>query len=186
MVLLIDNYDSFSDNLKHLLLRAGAGVVSVKNDDPALPAYAQKAHALVISPGPSHPGNAGLCKQLVREAPAQKCILGVCLGMQIINEVFGGTTGRAPWPVHGQARDVQITGASPLLSGLPSPFRAARYHSLICSVVASEFDICATHANLPMAIQHHRRPLFGVQFHPESFMTDHGLTIIRNFLNLIS
>ncbi|APF19450.1 anthranilate synthase component II [Caldithrix abyssi] len=184
-ILLIDNYDSFTYNLYHYLVRAGARAVVKLNDDPRLAEHAAEADGLVISPGPSRPENAGTTPQIVKAFYDQKPLLGVCLGMQIINEVLGGKTIRSQTPVHGQSCRVKIIHPSPLFAGLPATFQAARYHSLICSDIPPELRLTSVYKTAPMSFEHRHLPLFGVQFHPESFLTPRGLQIIENFVRMV-
>ncbi len=138
---------------------------------------------ICISPGPETPRDAGISAQLVKEFYQVVPILGVCLGMQVINEVFGGKTDLAPVPMHGKKDFVYHDGKGIFL-GVPSPFQVARYHSLQCKPVASCLDILAKSKDgVVMSIAHPQYPLYGVQFHPESFMCDYGKDIIKNFLN---
>ena len=184
-VLIIDNYDSFTYNLKHTLQITGAQVDVLFNDAPRLVELAGAYDALVLSPGPSRPDNSGLSAQVFLNYYRKKPVLGVCLGMQIMNEALGGTTVRAPEPVHGKTALVTRTGDSRLLRGLPPAFSAARYHSLVCDDVPAEFAVTARRSEVIMAVEHSGLPVFGVQFHPESFLTEHGQTIIENFVQSI-
>ncbi|MCD6376095.1 MAG: aminodeoxychorismate/anthranilate synthase component II [Caldisericaceae bacterium] len=184
-LLLIDNYDSFTYNLQHYLLMAGAKVQVLFNDDPKLKEEACKFGGLVISPGPSRPEKAGYSMEIFRECASQLPILGVCLGMQIINQALGGKTIRAEQPVHGKAFSVHQIATSPLFDGLPRSFKAARYHSLICDRIPEELEVTAVYKNIPMAFQHSQLPVYGVQFHPESFLTSDGLKIIKNFVSIV-
>lgn len=184
-LLLIDNYDSFTYNLQHYLLMAGAKVQVLFNDDLKLKNEATKFDGLVISPGPSRPEKAGYAMEIFRACASQLPILGVCLGMQIINQALGGKTIRAEKPVHGKAFSVHQIAPSPLFAGLPSSFKAARYHSLICDQIPEELEVTAVYRNIPMAFQHTQWPVYGVQFHPESFLTRDGLKIIKNFVSIV-
>ncbi len=184
-ILLIDNYDSFTFNLSHYLRKAGAEVVVLRNDHFDLFNQAAKAQALVISPGPSSPGNSGESPQIVKRFFKEKPILGVCLGMQIINEVFGGTTLRAPYPVHGKQCRISVLHQQNIFSGLPEQILAARYHSLICGSLGQNLLLTAKYRSIFMAFQHRFLPVFGVQFHPESFLTPRGQQIINNFIGIV-
>ncbi len=184
-VLIIDNYDSFTYNLKHALQIAGLRVEVLLNDTPGLLRKAADYDALVISPGPSRPSNSGHSPQVFSEYYQNKPILGVCLGMQIINEVLGGVTVKAPEPAHGKTALVSKTEDSRLLRGLPPTFRAARYHSLVCADIPGEYNITARRNEVVMTIEHISLPVFGVQFHPESFLTESGEIIIKNFAAVI-
>lgn len=184
-VLLIDNYDSFTYNLAHYLEQAGAVVDVRSNDAPELLSLVESSDAIVISPGPSNPAHSGLSANAVEHSYPNKAVLGVCLGMQIINEIFCGKTIRSPYPVHGKVSVVQCTSESALFIGIPSVFNAARYHSLVCSDVSAPLRITAIHEDIPMALEHENLPLFGLQFHPESFLTDYGYQFIENFMRLV-
>lgn len=183
-VLLVDNYDSFTYNLYQYLGLLGAQVLTLRNDVNQLQdADKLDFDCIVISPGPKTPAEAGLSKQIIRRYAPHKPVLGVCLGHQAICEEFGGKTVRAPGVVHGKTSLVFHDGKG-VLSGVPSPFVAARYHSLVSIDVPDKLEITArTEDGITMAVRHREYPCEGVQFHPESFMTPHGLAILRNFLN---
>ena len=182
-VLLVDNYDSFTYNLYQFLGLLGAEVLTLRNDvnqlkDTDLLTFDR----IVISPGPKTPSEAGLSKQIVRLFASSKPILGVCLGHQAICEEFGARTVRAPQVVHGKTTLVYHNGKG-VLSGVPNPFTAARYHSLTNEDIPDELEVTArTGDGVVMALKHRQYPCEGLQFHPESFMTPHGLHILKNFL----
>jgi len=182
-ILLIDNYDSFTYNLYQLLGLLGADIATLRNDVNKLKdAESLDFDRIVISPGPKTPSEAGLSKMIIRRFAPDKPILGVCLGHQAICEEFGATTVRAPQVVHGKTSLVYHEGEG-VLAGLPSPFVAARYHSLTNSDIPAELKITAqTDDGVVMAVKHRDYPCEGVQFHPESFMTPYGLAILKNFL----
>ncbi len=184
-ILLIDNYDSFTYNLYHFLCIGGADASILRNDSPDLNGSLDKYDALVISPGPSSPINSGISRQTAEKFLEKKPILGVCLGMQIINEIYGGKTVRSEIPVHGRVSEIEIKARSALFKDMPPKFKAARYHSLICADIKNPLRITAGENNIPMAIDHSGLPVFGVQFHPESFLTEFGQEIINNFIRLI-
>jgi anthranilate synthase component 2 len=183
-VLLVDNYDSFTYNLYQFLGLLRVDVTTLRNDvDELHDTDVTEFDRIVISPGPKAPAQAGLSKQVVRRYASRVPILGVCLGHQAICEEFGGRTVRAPAVVHGKTSLVYHSGKG-VLSSLPSPFRAARYHSLTCEDIPDELEVTAwTDDNVVMAVKHKDYPCEGVQFHPESFMTPNGLAILRNFLH---
>jgi para-aminobenzoate synthetase / 4-amino-4-deoxychorismate lyase len=185
LVILVDNYDSFTWNLAHLLTTAGARVEVVKNDAvTAAQVTAAEPDGIVISPGPCAPAEAGISIAVVRAAAAAGVpLLGICLGHQAIAAAFGAAIIRAPRPVHGQAFPVSHDGRG-VLSGLPSPFQATRYHSLIVdeSTLPADLAVTARTNRLPMAIRHRAHPIEGVQFHPESILTTHGESLVRNFV----
>ncbi len=183
-VLMIDNFDSFTYNLVHYLQRNGGVIEVVRNNDPRLPEMANNYTHIVVSPGPSTPSNSGWSPETVKKFYKNKKILGVCLGMQIINEVLGGKTVKAPYPVHGKTCRISITEKDELFADSGNFLTVARYHSLICSDIPEELQITAEHKGIPMAFKHKTYPLFGVQFHPESFLTPAGEKIIKNFLNV--
>ena len=186
MFLLIDNYDSFTYNLWHYLGELGAEVVVKRNDALTVAAaLALRPQGVVISPGPSDPDRAGICLDLVRDAGALP-ILGVCLGHQVIGQVFGGRVVRAPLPMHGKLSAISH-GGSGLFAGLPNPFEATRYHSLIVDRAGwpNSLTITAETADgIVMGLQHRERPLHGVQFHPESIASVGGHLLLGNFLRL--
>ncbi len=184
-VLLIDNYDSFTYNLAQYLWELGAEVDVWRNDQISLPAIRTAApDRIVISPGPGTPDQAGISMDVIREFGPSIPILGVCLGHQAIGAVFGGTVTRAPELKHGKTSPI-FHGGNSVLAGLPNPFEATRYHSLI---VARErlpecLEITAWTADgLIMGLSHNTFQIFGVQFHPESVLTSGGKTILENFL----
>jgi anthranilate synthase component 2 len=187
-LLMIDNYDSFTYNLVQLIMsNACVGMVVKRNDAFDLRYVRDLApDGIVISPGPKGPKDAGLSMQTIKELGSRIPILGVCLGMQCINEVFGGKTREADLPVHGKTSLVFHNNQN-LFRNMPNPVNVARYHSLIIDSIPSclNVDAYTEHDNIPMAIHHEAYPVFGVQFHPESFLTDHGHTLIRNFLGLL-
>jgi anthranilate synthase component 2 len=183
MILLIDNYDSFTYNLYQQLSRLGGLVQVVKHDaiDP-LTARALSPSHIVISPGPGRPQNSGASMAIIKEFYTTTPILGVCLGHQCIGEVFGSRIVAAPQIIHGAAVAIRHSRTG-LFQGLPELFIAARYHSLVIDQLPLEFTQTAwSDDGVIMAIEHTRYPTFGVQFHPESFMTTHGDHVIRNFL----
>jgi anthranilate synthase component 2 len=186
-VALIDNYDSFTFNLVHYLGELGADVAVWRNDEISVEeTLAQTPDAIVLSPGPCTPNEAGICLDLVRAASGTTPILGVCLGHQTIGQAFGGDVVRAPQPMHGKVS--QIThNASGLFRGLNGPFQATRYHSLVIdrSTVPAELEVSAeSDDGLIMALAHHAHPVYGVQFHPESIASENGRQILRTFLDL--
>jgi len=185
MILLIDNYDSFTFNLVHFLGDVGAECDVWRNDalTPA-EALAREPEAIVLSPGPCTPNEAGICVELIAAAAGRVPVLGVCLGHQAIGQAFGGAVVRAPVPVHGKVSAIHHQG-SDVFAGLPSPFTATRYHSLVVDR-ATLPDILVPTAftgdGLVMGLRHRALPIFGVQFHPESIASQHGHDILRNFL----
>ena len=189
MILLIDNYDSFTFNLVHYLGDLGAAVRVHRNDKVTVGAVmAADPEAIVLSPGPCTPNEAGICLDVIqRAADAKIPLLGVCLGHQAIGQVFGGKVVRAPTPMHGKVSDITHSGAG-VLSGLPSPFKATRYHSLIVdrdTLPETLVPTAWTDDALIMAMHHRALPIHGVQFHPESIASEHGHTILANFLALV-
>ncbi len=186
-VTLIDNYDSFTFNLVHYLGELGAEVSVRRNDEITVAeALADRPDAIVLSPGPCTPNQAGVCLDLVRAASETTPMLGVCLGHQAIGQAFGGEVVRAPAPMHGKVSRISHN-ARGLFRGLNGPFCATRYHSLIIerSSAPAELEISAENdEGLVMSVQHRERPAFGVQFHPESIASEHGRQILRNFLDL--
>jgi anthranilate synthase component 2 len=181
-VVLIDNYDSFAFNLVQALRVLGADVEVFRNDALTVEeAVALRPDRYVVSPGPCTPREAGISVELCRRAPAP--LLGVCLGHQALVEAFGGVVGRAARVRHGKTSLVVHDGKG-VFRGLPSPFEAARYHSLLATSLPSSLVLCAWTADAaePMAVRHRERPLHGVQFHPESYLTPRGCDLLGNFL----
>jgi anthranilate synthase component 2 len=186
-ILLIDNYDSFTWNLVHLIGGLGAEVDVRRNDALTVAEALGDDHdAIVLSPGPCTPNEAGICLDLVREGAARKPIFGVCLGLQAIGQAFGGDVVRAPLPMHGKVSAIEHK-ARGLFFGINGPLQATRYHSLVVAREScpADLDIEATSGDgLIMALSHRSLPVHGVQFHPESIASEHGATILRNFLDL--
>ena len=185
MILLIDNYDSFTYNLAHLFGELGVEVVVRRSDAVDADEAARLAPShLLVSPGPGRPRDAGATEAIVRRLAPSTPTLGVCLGHQAIVEVFGGEVGRARELVHGKAGIVTHDG-SRLFAGLPSLIEVGRYHSLAATRIPPELEVSATAADGEvMAVRHRSLPVHGVQFHPESVLTPDGATIARNFLEL--
>jgi anthranilate synthase component 2 len=186
MIILIDNYDSFTFNLFHYISGLGAEVVVHRNDKIAPDAVmAADPDAIVLSPGPCTPKDAGICIDLIERAASTIPIMGVCLGHQAIGEAFGGTVVRAPTPVHGKLSEVSHQGAS-VFRGINGAFKATRYHSLIVDrdTLPGELAVTAETDRLIMGLSHTRLPVHGVQFHPESIASEHGHLILKNFLDL--
>ncbi|MAE28507.1 MAG: aminodeoxychorismate/anthranilate synthase component II [Planctomycetes bacterium] len=186
MILLIDNYDSFTYNLYQPLATAGAQVDVLRNDSISVEAALAAAPAgVVISPGPGNPDSAGICLDLVRALPAETPLLGVCLGHQVLVQALGGTIDRAPVPVHGKSAMVHHDGTCPLFTGLPNPFPAGRYHSLYArrEELPSSLRLTAwVEDGTVMAVRHRERPWVGLQFHPESILTPQGDRMLTRFL----
>jgi anthranilate synthase component 2 len=186
-VALIDNYDSFTFNLVHYLGELGAEVAVWRNDEISVEeTLAAKPDAIVLSPGPCTPNEAGICLDLVRAASETTPIFGVCLGHQTIGQAFGGEVVRAPAPMHGKVSRIEHN-ARGIFRGLNGPFQATRYHSLVVerSTAPSDLEVSAeSDDRLIMAVGHRDRPVYGVQFHPESIASEHGRQILRNFLDL--
>ena len=187
MVVLIDNYDSFTFNLVHYLGGLGAEVAVHRNDKVAIrDVLAAKPDAIVLSPGPCTPNEAGVCLELIEQAAPSIPILGVCLGHQAIGQAFGGAVVRAPSPVHGKLSEVRHQGAG-VFRGINGPFKATRYHSLVVernSMPEALTVTAETDDRLVMGLAHKTLPVHGVQFHPESIASEHGHLILRNFLEL--
>ena len=186
MFLLIDNYDSFTYNLWHYLGELGAKVEVRRNDALTVDeALATAPEGIVISPGPCDPDRAGICLDLIRQAAGKVPILGVCLGHQAIGQAFGGKVVRAPEPMHGKVGHMHHDNSG-VFAGLPSPFKATRYHSLVverASLPACLHASAWSEDGLVMGLAHKDLPLWGVQFHPESIETEHGHRLLGNFLD---
>jgi anthranilate synthase/aminodeoxychorismate synthase-like glutamine amidotransferase len=187
MILLIDNYDSFTFNLVHFLGDLGARCDVVRNDQITVAeAIARAPEAIVLSPGPCTPNEAGICLNLIAAATGRIPLLGVCLGHQAIGQAFGGDVIRAPSPMHGKVSPITHADTD-IFAGVPQNFSATRYHSLIVKAETLPDELVATaHTSdgLIMGLRHRTHPIYGVQFHPESIASQHGHTILRNFLSL--
>lgn len=185
MLLLIDNYDSFTYNLYQLISELGEKVEVVRNDEVTVDQIdALAPDRIVISPGPGSPQEAGISRDVIRQLGPRVPIMGVCLGLQCIGQVYGGTVSRAGELLHGKTSMVYHQGAG-VFEGLPTPFEAVRYHSLVVQrdTVPSVLDITAqTAGGLVMGLRHQEYPVEGVQFHPESILTQHGAPLLANFL----
>ena len=187
MIVLIDNYDSFTFNLVHYLGGLGADVVVRRNDKIAAEdVLAFDPDAIVLSPGPCTPNEAGICLDLIKQAAPAIPILGVCLGHQAIGQAFGGKVVRAPSPVHGKLSEVHHQGSG-VFRGINGPFKATRYHSLVVErgTMPEALAVTAeTDDGLVMGLSHQTLPVHGVQFHPESIASEHGHLMLKNFLEL--
>ncbi|WP_420479294.1 anthranilate synthase component II [Brevundimonas sp. FT23028] len=187
MILVVDNYDSFTYNLVHYLAELGAETKVVRNDDlRAAEAWALKPEAVLLSPGPCTPNEAGICLALIDTAPLDMPIFGVCLGHQSMGQAFGGDVIRAKALMHGKTSPILHEGKS-VFRGLPSPFTATRYHSLAVKreTLPDVLEVTAWTADGEiMGLAHRTRPIHGVQFHPESIATEHGHDLLANFLDL--
>jgi anthranilate synthase component 2 len=187
MFLLLDNYDSFTYNLRHYLGELGAEVEVRRNDAvSADEALSLGTEGIVISPGPCDPDRAGICLEVMEKAAGRRPVLGVCLGHQCIGQAFGAKVVRAPKPMHGKISEI-THNATGVLAAIPSPFKATRYHSLTlepgslpdCLEITAESD-----DGVIQGIAHRDLPLHGVQFHPESIASEHGHQLIQNFLDI--
>jgi anthranilate synthase component 2 len=187
MFLLIDNYDSFTYNLVHFLGDLGA-TVEVRRNDTLTPneAMAMRPEGIVISPGPCDPDRAGICLDLIAKAAGHVPIFGVCLGHQCIGQYFGGRIVRALAPMHGKLSAIEHQNSG-VFEDLPSPFQATRYHSLVIDPKSMPDELLVTARSedgVVQGIAHRNFPIHGVQFHPESIATQHGHTLLRNFLSI--
>ncbi len=185
-IVLIDNYDSFTWNLVHLIGGCGARIDVVRNDQSTVAALLdRRPDAFVLSPGPCTPNEAGVCCDLIEQAGREIPILGVCLGHQAIGQVYGGNVVRTA-PMHGKVSKIRHSGET-LFRGINADFDATRYHSLVVDKATCPADLHVTASSdngLIMAVSHRSHPVHGVQFHPESIASEHGGAIIRNFLQL--
>ncbi len=188
MLLLLDNYDSFTYNLYQYLAELGSDVVVFRNDEITVDEIQRmNLEGIVLSPGPGRPDNAGIMDVLIKEISGKVPILGVCLGHQAIAQTFGAEIGYAPVLMHGKTSTITHDN-SVVFQGIPSPFVATRYHSLVVKPesLPSQFKVTArTSDKVIMAIQHRKLPLYGLQFHPESIMTPDGKMMLQNFLNTL-
>lgn len=189
MILLIDNYDSFSYNVFQLLGSVEPNIKVVRNDDLTIKEIeALDPEAIILSPGPGKPSEAGVCIDVVKYFGGKKPILGICLGHQAICEAYGATVSYAKELMHGKKKTIQKNGESALFQGLPDEFPAARYHSLaaIEDTMPEELVVTARCEDGEiMAVQHKDYPIFGLQFHPESVMTPDGKIMIKNFMEVV-
>lgn len=185
MFLIIDNYDSFVHNLARYFEIAGVETLIRRNDKIAIEDIESlKPKAIILSPGPCKPEDSGICLEIV-EHFTDTPIFGVCLGHQCIAEYEGAKTVRAAQAVHGRASIITHDGKG-LFKNIPSPMKVGRYHSLINDIAKTDLIITAkTEDGTPMALQHKTRPLYGVQFHPESILTEHGQSLIDNFVRIV-
>jgi anthranilate synthase component 2 len=187
VILLIDNYDSFTYNLFHYLGELGADVRVVRNDEiSARQALDSGAEGIVLSPGPCTPNEAGICMDVIKLANGTMPILGVCLGHQAIGQVYGGEVVRAPQPMHGKLSRVRHTGKS-VFRGLNNDFMATRYHSLTIDPpsMPAALEVTATSDDgVIQGVMHKTHPVHGVQFHPESIASENGHALLRNFLTI--
>jgi anthranilate synthase component 2 len=187
MIVLIDNYDSFTFNLVHFLGELGAEVEVHRNDKIATAdVVGRDPDAIVLSPGPCTPNDAGICLDLIAQASRSIPILGVCLGHQTIGQAFGGTVVRAPAPVHGKLAVIKHKGEG-VFRGINVPFQATRYHSLVVERASMPRDLIVTAETgdrLVMGLAHKSLPVHGVQFHPESIASEHGHVLLKNFLDI--
>lgn len=189
MILLIDNYDSFSYNLYQLIGGVEPDIKVVRNDECTLEEIAEmKPEAIILSPGPGRPEDAGICIPVIKEFAGKIPILGVCLGHQSICEAFGGTVSYAKELMHGKKKTIYTVGKSRIFEGLGDSFQAARYHSL-AALKDKLPDVLKVTAEAEdgeiMAVEHTEYPIYGVQFHPESVMTPDGKKMIENFINVV-
>jgi anthranilate synthase component 2 len=187
MVVVVDNYDSFTYNLVQYLGELGAAVTVMRNDTVTVDAIASaRPERIVISPGPGRPEDAGVTMDVIRELGRDTPIFGVCLGHQAIGAVFGGSVVRASTPMHGKTSTIEHNGRG-VFSGLTGPFLASRYHSLVVADDGLPDDLEVTARTqgdgVIMGLRHRTRPIHGVQFHPESILTGEGKRILRNFLD---
>lgn len=187
MIVLIDNYDSFTFNLVHYLGGLGADVVVHRNDKVTSDEVLKSdPEAIVLSPGPCTPNEAGICLDLIGKAAGKVPLMGVCLGHQAIGQVFGGKVMRAPEPVHGKLSEIRHNGTG-VFRGINGTFQATRYHSLVVerATMPAQLKVNAeTGDKLVMGLMHESLPIHGVQFHPESIASEHGHLMLKNFLDL--
>ena len=188
MILIIDNYDSFTFNLYQFVGSINQDVLVKRNDKITVEEIAKlKPSHIILSPGPGYPKDAGICEEVLQNLKGSFPIMGVCLGHQAIGEVFGGTVAPAPQLVHGKQSKIMIKGKCKLFEGLQESFPAARYHSLVVEKAGLPEELIVTAETEDgeiMAVKHRDHEVYGVQFHPESIMTPDGMQIIKNFLEI--
>ena len=189
MILLIDNYDSFSYNLVQLVGTIAPDIRVIRNDEMTVEQIEQLAPThIIVSPGPGRPSKAGVCEEVIKYFNGKVPILGVCLGHQAICEAFGGTVSYAKELMHGKQKEIHQIGENQLFQGLPETFPAARYHSLAAlkEKLPEELKVTAeSEDGEVMAVEHTKYPIYGVQFHPESVMTPDGKIMIENFMDVV-
>ena len=187
MIVLIDNYDSFTFNLVHYLGELGAKTIVHRNDKLSVgDVLASDPDAIVLSPGPCTPNESGICLDLIAHASPTVPILGICLGHQAIGQAFGAAVVRAPSPVHGKLSEIRHQGGG-VFRGINAPFQATRYHSLVVERASMPQELrvnAETDRGLVMGVAHKDLPTHGVQFHPESIASEHGHLILKNFLDI--
>lgn len=187
MFLVIDNYDSFTYNLVHLIGELGVDMEVVRNDKMAVSeALSMDAEGIILSPGPCTPNEAGICLELIQKANGRLPIFGVCLGMQAIGQAYGGNVIRANRLMHGKMSAVEHDGTG-IFETIPSPFQATRYHSLVVEEASFPNSLTVTAKTDDgslMGLSHTSHPVHGVQFHPESIASEHGDTLLRNFIRI--
>ena len=189
MILIIDNYDSFTYNLYQLVGKYATNIKVVKNDDEIIKTInLSNSDKIIFSPGPGRPDKAGMMKDIIRRYIKYVPMLGICLGHQAIAEVFNGTIINAPEICHGKVRSIEHNGACDIFKGVPKVFKSTRYHSLIINADSLSKDLRVTAAtvrdNIVMGIEHKKYKIYGLQFHPESISSEYGDEIIKNFLNV--
>lgn len=185
MILIIDNFDSFTYNLVDYFKQLGSQVIVRRNNEPLDELQSTECHAVVLSPGPGIPKNAGRLMEIIAYYAGQKPILGICLGHQALAEYFEGKVGKAKKPMHGKISEIYHV-EDPIFRNLPARFDVVRYHSLVCSQLPGVLKKLAwdEHGEI-MAFRHNGLPIYGLQFHPEAVLTQFGLNILRNWINLI-
>lgn len=187
VLLLLDNYDSFTYNLYDYFLRCGAEVEVIRNDKIKLEDLTQKYKGVILSPGPGKPEDAGQMMSLIKQCYNKLPIFGVCLGMQAIGEFFGADLIQANYPMHGKMSNLKYNANHPLFFKIKPPLQVCRYHSLVLNNIQNTplNLIASSNKDEPMAIAHHTLPIWGVQFHPEAILTPQGLQLINNWLSCI-
>lgn len=187
MILIIDNYDSFTYNLVQYTGMISPDITVIRNDKTGVEGIRElRPTHIILSPGPGYPVDAGICMDVIREIGPEIPVLGVCLGHQSVGAAFGGRVARSPYgPVHGKKTPARIDTSCPVFRGLPEELRVGRYHSLVVEREGLPADLAVTAQTadgLIMGLRHREFPVFGIQFHPESLLTEHGFQIMRNFL----
>lgn len=184
MILVVDNYDSFTWNLVDYIARTGEKVTLVRNDiDPETWDF-KSIKGIVLSPGPGRPSEAGFLLQIIEKFENKLPILGICLGHQAIGEHFGATLINAPFPMHGKLSKIQCNTENPLFNGFLPYLNVVRYHSLVLSDIKLPLKIIANTDNIAMSICHSEKPIYGIQFHPEAYLTEKGFEIIENWVKI--
>lgn len=186
MILIVDNFDSFTWNLTDYIEQTGEEILLVRNTVCPEDSFSEKIKGVVLSPGPGKPEDAGFLLNYVRYYEKRKPVLGICLGHQAIAQLYGSAIGKAPHPSHGKISEIHLDTSHYLFTGLPQKINVVRYHSLIAEKLPDNLRIICQTENLIMGVSHTEYPVCGIQFHPEAYLTDYGQTIIQNWISFVN